>query len=390
MCRRTATPGLHAGVRCSDDPHHYNDAPAAVSADYRKRIMNRFAQAPGNLPGRTAVMLRKIALSVATLMVALLVLELVCRVVGLRVHDFAHEKRKYISLQVLDESGDYFYYPPNSSAQAWDTTWTFNSLGMRDVEPPPPSDKFRIVVLGDSVTVGEGVAQKDIFAYRLRDLLAAQGVEVMAAGVSGWNTLEEKRFLEKNIAALDPDLVVLMYVSNDNEPVDAIRRIVARDLTAEDRVIQALMRESRVFEWAAFTWRKAVGPDAMAMRGLREWIANVKAAGEAFAPTDPGWNASRAALLAMRDLLAARKAKLAIFLYDLGTPADAKALPALQAFGREAGVSVFDTRGFFAGHPVQSIVNDPLVDPHPNAHGHALLAAGIAQALAEQGLLPAR
>jgi hypothetical protein len=87
-------------------------------------------------------------------------------------------------------------------------------------------------------------------------------------------------------------------------------------------------------------------------------------------------------------LLAQRDAKLVIFLYDLGTfPAEPKALAALQAFGRENGVRVFDTHGFFAGHELKSVVNDPFIDPHPNAHGHLLLAEGIARTLGEEGLI---
>src|SRR6188472_2712502 len=122
-------------------------------------------------------MVRKLALSAASLFVALIAVELICRLTGLRVHDFNHEKRKYIQLQVLNESGDYFSHQPNSSAFLWDSTWTFNSLGVRDAEPPAPSDKLRVLVLGDSVTAGDGVAQKDIFPYRLRKLLGGQGID---------------------------------------------------------------------------------------------------------------------------------------------------------------------------------------------------------------------
>jgi lysophospholipase L1-like esterase len=335
-------------------------------------------------------MVRKLALSAGTLVTTLLVAELFCRVTGLRVHDLNHEKRKSVQLQVLDERGDYFTYPADSTAFLWGSSWTFNSLGMRDAEPPGRSGEPRILVLGDSVTVGEGVPQPDIYPYRLRNLLSGDGVEVIAAGVSGWNTLEEWRFLEANVERLDPDLLLLMYVSNDNEPVDAIRRVVARTLTTKDRAIQALTTHSRIFEWAAFTWVKIVGPDAMSMRGLREWIANVKAAGEPFAPTDPGWQASREALLRMRDLMAERNGAMVVFLYDLGVlPAEPKALAALQAFGRENAVRVFDTHGFFAGHDWKSIVNDPELDPHPNTHGHAMLAQGIARTLREQKLIEA-
>jgi hypothetical protein len=335
-------------------------------------------------------MARKLLLLATSLAFVLGLLEAAFRILDLEVHDWNSERAKVSDFQVLNPKGDYFSNPPNSSAQFWGTTSTFNSLGMRDVEPAAVKapGTCRIVTLGDSVTMGEGVAQNQTFTYGLRELLAGRKVEIVGAGVSGWNTTEEERFLRTNLDRLDPDLVVLTYVVNDYEPYNSIRRDRERERTWSDRIFEVLILRSRFFEWSLFTYHKMAGPNLDGMKMFVRWDAMLKASGPPFAPDDPGWNASREALLRMRDSLSARGAKLVIFLYHLGPlPLEAVALERLREFSRDSGVQVIDTLPFFTGHSWKEIVLNPVMDPHPNAQGHALLAKGIAQSLETAGLL---
>ncbi len=335
-------------------------------------------------------MFRRLLLAGASLALVLAVAEAAIRVLGLAVDDRNGERSKIADFQILHPEGDYFYYPPGSSVEFWGSTTTFNSFGMRDVEPAPARTPgtCRIVLLGDSVTMGEDVPQSQIFPYRMRELFAGRPVEIVAAGMTGWNSAEEERFLRTNLERLDPDVVSLLYVLNDFEPYNSLRRELEQSKTATDRVVETLVLRSRLFEWMFFAWRKAVGPNLEQLGIFGRWNELLTAAGPPFAPASAGWIESRDALLRMRDQLAARGAKLVVYLHRLGiNPLEKPALERLNEFSRESGVPFFDTLPFYEGHSWKSIVNDPTIDSHLNAEGHALLARGMARSLEQAGLL---
>jgi len=78
------------------------------------------------------------------------------------------------------------------SEQAAGVTYIVNEDGFRDhpYARPKPSGTFRIVVLGDSVTFGFGVALEATFVKQLEALLvraATMPIEVLSLGVSGYN-----------------------------------------------------------------------------------------------------------------------------------------------------------------------------------------------------------
>ena len=80
-----------------------------------------------------------------------------------------------------------------------------------------PPGTFRIVTLGGSSTQGFGVDASQTFATRLEELLAgrtAQPVEVINAGIAGYNTIQIRRMLPY-LRFLEPDLYVLYAGHND-------------------------------------------------------------------------------------------------------------------------------------------------------------------------------
>lgn len=97
-----------------------------------------------------------------------------------------------------------------------------NSLGLRaekDYVLPKPAHTKRILVLGDSITMGWGVEFKDTYASRLEDLLnknLSQHFEVINAGVGNYNSICELAALKKFIN-LEPDLIILGFYINDLE-----------------------------------------------------------------------------------------------------------------------------------------------------------------------------
>ncbi|MFH1459033.1 MAG: SGNH/GDSL hydrolase family protein [Candidatus Omnitrophota bacterium] len=90
-----------------------------------------------------------------------------------------------------------------------------NSLGMRDDEPS--LDKYRVIVLGDSVTFGEEINQDDLYTEVTQKILVAQEyqVDVMNAAVPSYNTKQELIAFKNKFLSLHPNLVIFAYSCND-------------------------------------------------------------------------------------------------------------------------------------------------------------------------------
>jgi hypothetical protein len=266
----------------------------------------------------------------------------------------------------------------------------FNGYGMRDVEHAleKPSGTRRILVLGDSNTVGLGEPFEAIFPRRLQGILDRDGaapapVEVITAAVSGWNTVAERNYLEAEGLRFGPDLVVVLYATNDNEmPVPWAPQPPLPPLV---RAWQWLTDRSRLVEMATFAYRqrRPSRPDPGGMRVLGE-IARAQAARAAehhtFEPDDPGWLASRTALEDIAAMTRTRGIGFLVVLLNLGGP-DAPAVTArLAEFSAATGVRVADAYPWFGGRPVTELVNGAL---HPNALAHGMIAEGTARLVLE-------
>jgi lysophospholipase L1-like esterase len=81
--------------------------------------------------------------------------------------------------------------------------------------PPPNPAKFRIMVLGDSLTYGAGVEEAWTYARILERKLAAHNVEVINLGVPGHQSEDIGRVLEKLYDRLKPNLVLYGICHND-------------------------------------------------------------------------------------------------------------------------------------------------------------------------------
>lgn len=94
-----------------------------------------------------------------------------------------------------------------------------NSQGFRgttEYSVPKPTGVYRILVLGDSVTLGHGVEDEATFSSHIeRQLSAHRRTEVINMGVSGFGTAEELIQLRNIGWQYDPDLVILTYFPND-------------------------------------------------------------------------------------------------------------------------------------------------------------------------------
>jgi hypothetical protein len=170
--------------------------------------------------------LKKLALSLAALVLALLAAELLVRALGAapevgiirkgRFRLSANPRIGYEPVPLVYGGGELSFYDYQGAS---------NSLGYRDREHPlaKPPGVYRIAVLGDSVAAGLKVERTaDVFPAVLERLLRSQGVnaEVLSFAVSGYNTQQEVETLKDRGLAYAPDLVLLAYTLNDRERMD--------------------------------------------------------------------------------------------------------------------------------------------------------------------------
>src|SRR5262249_32819144 len=121
--------------------------------------------------------------------------------------------------------------PDMSDRPAFNSKVSSNAFGWRErkVDVPKPKGRIRIVFLGDSFVFGPGVAAEDRMGYFLERYIAERAtvrpvdVESIHIGMSSWNTRAESAYMRRNLANLQPDLVIQIAVSNDLDDSGSVR-----------------------------------------------------------------------------------------------------------------------------------------------------------------------
>ncbi len=101
-----------------------------------------------------------------------------------------------------------------------ETTATVNAMGLRGAEPqlPRPSERQRILIMGDSWFFGHGVKDTETLAHFLEQRLRAEGVDVdvINTAVPGYSVLQGREFLREDGWDLEPTLMLLGFFWSDN------------------------------------------------------------------------------------------------------------------------------------------------------------------------------
>ena len=95
-----------------------------------------------------------------------------------------------------------------------------NSHGFRSRVHGASKRGYRVLMLGDSFTFGQGVHDEETFSWVLEDLLRAtpgyEDAEVLNSGTTASSNVSQIAYLKSDGLAYDPDLVVLnLYTGND-------------------------------------------------------------------------------------------------------------------------------------------------------------------------------
>ena len=112
--------------------------------------------------------------------------------------------------------------PGASRAVYWQgVLHVYNSDGFRMIGPPPTKDpsSFRVLVLGDSLTYGDGIEERFTYSRQLERLLRRRWrVEIVDAGVDGAQSEDIVRIARRLVPELQPDLVIYGVCLNDFLP----------------------------------------------------------------------------------------------------------------------------------------------------------------------------
>lgn len=125
-----------------------------------------------------------------------------------------------------------------------------NNVGFRDRDVPPKSASYRIAVVGDSFTWGQGIEERERFSNLIEDALGP-GFEVFNFGRPGDNMPEHLDVLAQALA-IQPDFVLLQLYINDWETA-AMERPRPRPLLPEDWN-RALESRSIVYDLLRNQW----------------------------------------------------------------------------------------------------------------------------------------
>jgi lysophospholipase L1-like esterase len=121
----------------------------------------------------------------------------------------------------IERQTSYFLPLPNVTYAASPGFPGHNRLGYRgpEVAIPKPPARFRIVALGGSTTYGIATSWEDAYPAQLQNMLnndyGYTNVEVVNAGLSGYNSWDILANFEFRVSELEPDLIVFYEAIND-------------------------------------------------------------------------------------------------------------------------------------------------------------------------------
>jgi lysophospholipase L1-like esterase len=249
-------------------------------------------------------------------------------------------------------------YRPSHRVEHHGVEYRTNAAGFRDREfAPKARDAFRILAVGDSVTFGYREAAQHAFPQQLERRLAGRPgprIEVFNLGVAGYNALQEVRLFETRGLALDPDLLVLAYVLNDNK----------QDGADGGLTLHFRRSPSRLYDWIGVRLRR------LARRIGRDVTT------EAFDEL--------AALARSRELPVVVMIVPELRFRD-GEWSRPERHRAVAALARARGFRVLDLKDAFVADGFESLMRDNV---HPNPRGYALIARQLERFLEDEGLLP--
>jgi hypothetical protein len=264
---------------------------------------------------------------------------------------------------------------PDRQAQLMGVDVKTNANGQRDREIPYERTPgvLRIAMVGDSLTMGWGVAFDEMFSKRVEKMYNDAGTkaEVVNLGVGNWNTVQEVQYFLAKGVKYKPDIVVLNYFVNDAEPNPVKReepswvlRYCYSCVFFKGRLDTLLRQFSTRQNWADY------------YLGLYD------------GGTSETWLAAKAAMKELADYCKQNNIKLLIAhlpeLHDVQNYRFGLVTELVRQTANENEVPFVDLLPNMQYHASEDLWVTP-PDPHPNGFANGLIATGLYNALQKLG-----
>jgi GDSL-like Lipase/Acylhydrolase family len=321
---------------------------------------------------RTRQILQNMALSVVSVLLALLIAEVVARIYIFGLEGLSYRRVESVHamgisglIQPASDLELVYELKPNLSDYFKLVPFRTNSIGLReDKEYAARSEPgvFRVAVVGDSYTMPAGVAIEDAYHKVIETKLNARGdgrtYEFMNFGVGGYTVRQYAAAIRHKVLALHPDLILIGWcAANDRyhepdtlyrKPYHTLQRRSAFFRSFLVRLIKTAVRREQPAK------PRPYAPAEVAY--ITKWLETIK--------QQVGGTPVVIAYLGFRE----------------------RQGPALEKLATRSGFHFVDTVPAFTGRDYHEFIIYPL-DAHPNADAHRVFADVIYDYLVGHALL---
>lgn len=265
-----------------------------------------------------------------------------------------------------------------------------NSRGFHDVEwtREKPGDTWRLVVLGDSFTMGQWIPREKLFVKRLEQELRAEGktVETLNVALGGADTRDELGLLRDVGLQYQPDAVLLVFFLNDATHLDSNPLLVKKIHAELSREPEGLARFSKA--WQLFD--RARRERAITQLTVSDYLASFRGDAEQRA----AWEDCKRALADLAELCRARGLPLGVVIFPMLMELElerehpfTELYDEVEAHCRSLGVPVLQLLPVFRGRSAPALWVAP-DDAHPNETANALVVPALVEFVEAHGLVP--
>lgn len=350
---------------------------------------------------------RYLILPVVGLLFSALFLEILFRVLPNKITqiDFSIRNLKYYFTPTRNAYKPFVSFPYN-----WlggnNTIWHFNNIGFRDrpVSLMRNSSKvestYRIVSIGDSVTMGAGVEEWEAFPSQTEKLLQFKTsssettyFEAINLGIPGYGTTQYEEVMREVAVKLHPDMVIIGFLpfqdpiesafSEANKKYNYLRSLP--DTVLSPKINIFLINHSYLYlaflsRYYGFINRYDIVFEDFIKTASREELEN------------RGWNISRQLIKSMKDLADKNNIKFVIvgipWSEDVFMRRTDTYMPRLKSIANEYNINFIDLSSAIASYPKYRDLFINGSDIHFTTIGHQTVAYTITKYLRDQKLVP--
>ena len=255
----------------------------------------------------------------------------------------------------------------NAEAQLMSVGVRTNSFGVRGpaIDEKARPGVARIAFVGDSTTLGWGVAEQETFAHRVIEKLVGQGrkVDGFNLGIGNYNTVQELALFRDVGARLKPDIIVLSYFINDAEPMPQYATQNWLDLHSVAWIVLRYRLNSIMRQFGSQPdWKQYY-------RGLYE-------------PDAAGWKNTQQAIAGFADVARQLGARLVVF--NIPELRELKPYPFPDVTDKVRAAVAGQELPFVDLLPTVENLDPPSLwvtvpDPHPNGNANAAFVGSMTQ-----------